>query len=178
MKQLRKYQDPQRNAFWLVICKKKPPKSMAPLGVLVHLSIALLLQMSEKMGMATMQLSWEPQKVSSSVWVFSFFLFRFFFLGGAAWWSSFFFFFGGGGCFEFGFSFALGFWLLIVVEYFQMNRWLCGGSGFCKFPCSVETSPVQEISALLKDSGDTKRPVFPTKDLRLRTTGRSQQPTP
>ena len=29
------YQDPQRNAFWLVLCNKKPPKSI-PLGVLVE----------------------------------------------------------------------------------------------------------------------------------------------
>ena len=27
-------QDTQRNAFWLVLCNKKPPKNMAPLGVL------------------------------------------------------------------------------------------------------------------------------------------------
>ena len=27
-------QNPQRNAFWLVLCNKKPPKNMAPLGVL------------------------------------------------------------------------------------------------------------------------------------------------
>ena len=29
------YQDTQRNAFWLVLCSKKPPKSI-PLGVLVY----------------------------------------------------------------------------------------------------------------------------------------------
>ena len=29
------YQDTQRNAFWLVLCSEKPPKSMAPLGVLL-----------------------------------------------------------------------------------------------------------------------------------------------
>ena len=32
------YQDTQRNAFWLVSSNKKPPKSMAPLGVLVGVS--------------------------------------------------------------------------------------------------------------------------------------------
>ena len=26
--------DPQRDPLWLVLCNKKPPKSMAPLGVL------------------------------------------------------------------------------------------------------------------------------------------------
>ena len=31
------YQDPQRNAFWPVLCKKKPPKNI-PLGVLVYTS--------------------------------------------------------------------------------------------------------------------------------------------
>ena len=35
------YQDTQENAFWLVLCNKKPPKSI-PLGVLVHRSIYCL----------------------------------------------------------------------------------------------------------------------------------------